>query len=120
MWIRRFQFLSVAVLFAVAPAHADDASLTGDQIKELITGRKMSSTYEGKPWSERYLPGGKIKGVWIDNSLYDGKWKVVDDQLCVDYSGSDFDDCWILQVDSDVVHVTQTVEGDPFDAQIED
>jgi hypothetical protein len=90
--------------FVATGALAQADFLTGDQVADLIGGHALDGTLpSGDKFAEKYATDGKIKGVWNGSEIYDGKWKVKDDSLCLDYAGSAYDFCYRVAHEGDTV-----------------
>lgn len=87
-----------------AEAAAQATFLTGGEVKDLIGGHALDGTLpSGDKFAETYATDGKIKGVWNGSEVYDGKWRVEGDSLCLDYAGSSYDFCYRVAHEGDTV-----------------
>lgn len=81
----------VAAVWHGAPVREQSGTLTGAEIRELISG----NTVKGPKFSEYYAADGFIRGREIEDAEkdYAGAWRIEGDQLCVDFPSHDFKNC---------------------------
>jgi len=88
------QLLAAIILIAPASlAPAQDAFLTGPQIRARLVGKTISGTEDGARYSEKLLANGTIKGRSSTEPDYDGEWDVSGNEICFYYDDDDDEDC---------------------------
>ena len=97
---------ALAVLFVAGTLAtsvlAQDPWMSEDEMMQMIVGHGTKGRDSGRSYSEKYNPDGTISGVW-GGEYYDGKWFFYEGQMCFDYEGSAYDECWYLQVEGDQI-----------------
>lgn len=94
-----------AILVALAScaglAHAQEAFLQGESLREAIAGKTLS----GQRWAEYYKPDGTIHGRvrFLGTQSYIGRWTALEDRICYDYEGTSNDTCSRLRIAGDQV-----------------
>ena len=82
---------------AAASAHANQAGpLTGDQIRELITGNTLKGAFMARQLTMVFYQDGVIRGALVLTGSDDGRWWIKDDLYChhwVTYFGGE-DRCY--------------------------
>jgi hypothetical protein len=106
----------LAAAFAVAlagAASAEDPWMTIDEMQAQVVGKGVKGKDAGRNYTEYYLPDGTIEGVW-GGEQYDGKWLFYEGQMCFDYEGSAYDECWYLAIEGDqLVYYDKDGNRDP-------
>ncbi|WP_426240400.1 hypothetical protein [Pararhizobium sp. DWP1-1-3] len=88
------QLLAAIILTALASSgQAQDAFLSGPQIRAKLTGKTISGTEGGVRYSEKLLANGTIKGRSSAEPDYDGEWEISGNEICFYYDSDDDDDC---------------------------
>jgi len=93
--------VAIAVGFTLTgAAFAEDPWMTVEEMQEQVVGKGVKGKDSGRNYTEFYLADGTIDGVW-GGEHYDGKWLFYEDQMCFDYDGSAYDECWYLAIEGD-------------------
>lgn len=87
----RFRIVLAAMAIAT-PALAQEASLSGAQIKAAFAGRTVSGTEDGAAYQEKLLANGSIQGRSSLDVSYTGEWEVDGNEICFYYDDDDEDD----------------------------
>ena len=87
----RFRIVLAAMAIAT-PALAQEASLSGAQIKAAFAGRTVSGTEDGAAYQEKLLANGSIQGRSSLDGSYTGEWEVDGNEICFYYDDDDEDD----------------------------
>jgi len=113
----RAMMMKLAVVLAMtvpfSAAHAEDM-LTGDQIRELVSGNTIAGAMlESGAYAEFYQEDGTIRG-----DGYTGMWSIDGDTMCFQY-GEDPASCWNVSQDGETIQWVQdgAVAGDGMVAE---
>jgi len=87
----RFRIVLAAMAIAT-PALAQEALLSGAQIKAAFAGRTVSGTEDGAAYQEKLLANGSIQGRSSLDGSYTGEWEVDGNEICFYYDDDDEDD----------------------------
>ena len=94
------------LLFVLSPQlhvqAAEPEVLTQEQIMSEIIGNTVTGVQDGTPYTEYYEPDGIVRGRWTKN-YYLGKWTVSGSEMCFDFPGINYDGCWTMSLDGDVI-----------------
>jgi YHS domain-containing protein len=66
--------------------------LTEAELRQNIVGSTVTGGSGDGVWVEYYEPGGRIRGI-EGGSPYGGAWTIEGQWFCVDYGGTDYDNC---------------------------
>ncbi len=68
--------------------------LSAADMKKMFVGNTLSGkTQDNTPWTEFYVPDGRIKGFW-KNHPYKGTWYFAGDKICFNYPKSTYGGCY--------------------------
>lgn len=88
----RFGLFLAAMAATAAWALAQDAFLTGAQIKAAFAGKTVSGTEDGSAYQEKLLANGSIQGRSNLDGSYTGEWEVDGNEICFYYDDDDDDE----------------------------
>ena len=76
--------VAVAALTTSIPASAEGTRLTGDVLKQAVTGKTFTgATSNGGVWRSTYNPDGTTSISVVNSDWSDtGTWEIKDDQVC--------------------------------------
>jgi len=113
-WAATFQAAAFCAAFVVTGmASAEDPWMSVEEMQEQIIGKGTTGKDTGRTYTEYYLPDGTIEGTW-GGQYYDGKWLFYEGQMCFDYEGSAYDECWYLAIEGDqLVYYDKDGKRDP-------
>jgi hypothetical protein len=107
--------LAAGIALPALPAVAESVSLTGDELREAVSGKTVYLNVSGFELPIRYLANGRMRGKMGtvaasfsrgDGSSDSGKWWVEDDQLCQKWTswmnGNQY--CYRLSREGEIVH----------------
>lgn len=85
--------LLLAAALACGAAHADDETLTGEQIASAVSGKRMAGTRpDGASVRLRFSADGALS-VQDGHATDSGKWSVQDGKLCLQVARWGYDGC---------------------------
>ncbi|MBX9965165.1 MAG: DUF5004 domain-containing protein [Burkholderiales bacterium] len=92
--------LFAAVLWAgPVPAHADETTLTNDEITSFVTGKRLAAQRGQADLRLKFNQDGSLS-IQDGHAVEKGKWRVEGDLLCMQVSKWSFDGCGkIVRVD---------------------
>lgn len=91
--------LSLLVVFAAAPARAEEAwgDMTGAELRKTLSGNTLTGRHDdGMPYSEWHAPDGRVFGHNNRDPVVEGCWDVRANQICYYYAGGSIQGefCW--------------------------
>ncbi|GEM_PF-4722137 len=97
---------ALLVCSLVTPLAAQEGpagTLSGDEITQAITGSTLLVTVMGgDQYQEYFAPDGSIS-MTGDSGVYDGTWRVIEDEICMKLALPSNDGCWRVALDGDAV-----------------
>jgi hypothetical protein len=103
---RKISMAAVLACSLVTPLAAQDGptdTLSGDEITKAIAGSTLLVTVMGDDqYREYFAPDGSIT-MTGDDGVYDGTWRVVEDEICMRLVFPSNDGCWRVVLDGDAV-----------------
>lgn len=88
------------------PLDAEDGpanTLSGEEITRAIAGNTLLVTVMGgDQYREHFAPDGSIT-MTGDGDVYDGTWKVIEDEICMKLSVPSNEGCWRVALDGDFI-----------------
>lgn len=94
MDVRRIDVLLFAAVLWVgqSPAHADESTLTNDEIANFVTGKRLAAQRGQSDLRLKFNQDGSLS-IQDGHAVEKGKWRVEGDQLCVQVAKWNFDGC---------------------------
>lgn len=76
--------IATSTLLTSTTAFGDGARLTGDALKQAVSGKTFTgATSRGGTWESTYQDGGAYKVVVLNSDWSDsGSWKIENDEVC--------------------------------------
>lgn len=99
--MRRIDLLLFAVVLWAGqlPAHADEMTLTNDEITSFVTGKRLAAQRGQADLRLKFNQDGSLS-IQDGHAVERGKWRVEGDLLCMQVSKWNFDGCGkIVRVD---------------------
>lgn|GEM_PF-6051533 len=99
--MRRIDLLLFAVVLWAGqlPAHADETTLTNDEITSFVTGKRLAAQRGQADLRLKFNQDGSLS-IQDGHAVERGKWRVEGDLLCMQVSKWNFDGCGkIVRVD---------------------
>jgi hypothetical protein len=91
--------LSMPLAAQIDPAD----TLSGDEIIQAIAGSTLLVTVMGgDQYQEYFAPNGSIT-MTGDGDIYDGTWRVIEDEICMKLAFGSNDGCWRVALDGDAI-----------------
>ena len=84
--------LFLAAMAIATPVLAQEAFLSGGQIKAAFAGKTVSGTEDGSAYQEKLLANGSIQGRSNLDGSYTGEWEVDGNEICFYYDDDDDDE----------------------------
>jgi len=105
--------------FLSAPAvQAGEEPLTGDQIKEILSGNTVFGEQKGTPWKQYFDADGATIYISGEDAPSPGRWAVREDRFCSQWPPSDKWDCYDMTGAGENVTWIFVGGGDPWPAKV--
>lgn len=74
--------ISAVVFLYVPDVRAEEAPLTGDDIRAVLSGVMVAGIKDGQPWHQSFTPTGQTTYYSGSGAPSDGFWRVEKDAYC--------------------------------------